>query len=132
MRVMVVEDDPLHRKMFQAWLTSAGFQTIMVSDERTAQGIAVEQEADIALVDIRLPHVSGLDIIEQLKGSAATADMPVVAVSVLSSRSDEEACFDAGADRFITKPASMRALTEAIVDMVDAGASSSQFVGLGE
>jgi DNA-binding response OmpR family regulator len=123
---MVVEDQPLHRKMFKAWLTSAGFQTIMVSDERTAQGVATEQSPDIALIDIRLPHISGLDIIERLKGTAATANIPVMAVTVLSTRSDEAACYAAGADHFMTKPTNMHLLTEAIVSLVGASASSTQ------
>lgn len=125
LRVMVVEDDPLHRKLYQAWLTGAGFQAIMVSDERDAQGVAAEQSPDIALVDIRLPHIGGLDIIEGLKASTATASIPVMAVTVLSSRSDEEACFAAGANRFMTKPTNMHALMNAIVDLVGARGPSS-------
>lgn len=125
LRVMVIEDDPLHRKLYEAWLKEAGFEAIIISDERAAQGVANEQRPDIALVDIRLPHISGLDIIESLKASAATASTPVMAVTVLSSRSDEEACFAAGADHFMTKPTNMHALTKAIVNLVGARAPSS-------
>ncbi len=98
----------------------------MVADERTAQGVATEKRPDIALVDIRLPHISGLHVIERLKGTAATASMPVMAVTVLCSRGDEEACFAAGADHFMTKPTNMHALTDAIAKLVEARAPSTQ------
>ena len=113
MRVMVVEDNPLLCKLYDAWLGNSGFHAIIVPDERAAQSVAIEERPDIALVDIRLPHISGLDIIEGLKRSEVTGDIPVMAVTVLSSRRDEEACMAAGADHFMTKPASMQKLTKA-------------------
>lgn len=113
-RVMVVEDDPQHRRLYKAWLELSGFQTIMVSDERTAQATAVEHQPDLALVDIRLPYISGLDIIRTIRSTADSKDIPVVAISVLSSREDEDACLAAGASCFLPKPISMRKLSDAI------------------
>ena len=101
-RVMIVEDDPLHCKLYEAWLTSAGYHAVMVPDEREAQSVATEQQPDVAVVDIRLPYISGLDVIESLKVSPLTGRTPVMAVTVLSSRQDEEACVAAGADHFLT------------------------------
>ena len=115
LRVMVVEDNLLHCKLYEAWLTGAGFQAIIVPDERKAQNVAINEKPDVAVVDVRLPHISGLDIIEGLKVSPLTRKTPVMAVTVLSSRQDEEACLAAGADHFMTKPVSMHLLTKAIM-----------------
>ena len=122
-RVMVVEDDAKHRQLFAAWLELAGFETIMVSDERTAQATVAAQRPDVALIDIRMPHISGLDVIGGIRSTTSGRLLPIVAISVLSSREDEEACLAAGADHFLKKPARMHELVTAIRDAASGLAS---------
>ena len=123
-QVMVVEDDARHRRLFAAWLDLAGFNVLLVSDGRTALATAAERRPDVALVDIRLPHISGLDVIVGIKSAAKGRLLPVVAISVLSSREDEEACLAAGADRFLRKPVRMQDLVAAVRTVVSGPASS--------
>ncbi|MBB5712136.1 response regulator [Sphingomonas xinjiangensis] len=112
---MVVEDDPLHLKLYESWLTHAGHYPIMVADERNAETVAAKHHPDVAIIDVRLPHINGIDLIRSLKRGNATATLPIVAVTVLSDWHDEEACVAAGADCFMSKPVSIFKLTDTIL-----------------
>ena len=102
--ILLVEDTPSHRKLYASWLQIGGYDAHVLDDERDAQRFAEDIRPDAIIVDIRLPHVSGLDVIERLKSSAATRTIPVMALTVLNSVQDEDACMAAGADVFVTKP----------------------------
>ena len=103
-RIMLVEDDPSHRKLYSSWLKIGGYDPRVVDDERGALVAAETIEPAAIIVDIRLPNVSGLDVIETLKGAPATRAIPVMALTVLQSQHDMEACYAAGADAFVSKP----------------------------
>lgn len=102
--IMLVEDTPSHRKLYTSWLGIGGYEACVCEDEREAQSCAEQMRPDAIIVDIRLPNVSGLDVIEGLKTSAATRTIPVMALTVLGTKQDREACLAAGADAFVTKP----------------------------
>lgn len=101
---MLVEDTASHRKLYASWLQIGGYDAHVLVDEREAQHCAETMQPAAIIVDIRLPNISGLDVIEALKSSAATRAIPVMALTVLDSAHDKEACLAAGADAFVTKP----------------------------
>lgn len=101
---MLVEDTASHRKLYASWLHIGGYDAHVLSDERDAQRCAESIQPAAIIVDIRLPNISGLDVIEGLKASAMTRSIPVMALTVLDSPQDKEACLAAGADAFVTKP----------------------------
>ena len=103
-RIMLVEDDPSHRKLYSSWLKIGGYDPRVIDDERGALDAAATIAPDAIIVDIRLPNVSGLDVIETLKGAPATRAIPVMALTVLQSQHDMDACYAAGADAFVSKP----------------------------
>ncbi len=101
---MLVEDTPSHRKLYASWLRIGGYEPHVLSDERGAQRAAEDLRPAAIIVDIRLPNISGLDVIGGLKAEERTRSIPVMALTVLGSRTDEAACLAAGADVFVTKP----------------------------
>lgn len=112
--VLLIEDNVLHRKLFATWIEQGGLRPLLVSDERLAYGEAVAQQPDAIITDIRLPYVDGRDIIRRLKASPLTQHIPIMAITVLSSRKDEESCRSAGADVFVTKTIRMAAFIEKV------------------
>lgn len=102
--ILLVEDTASHRKLYASWLTIGGYEPHVLADERTAQRAAEELRPAAIIVDIRLPNISGLDVIEGLKADARTRAIPVMALTVLDSPADKDACLAAGADVFVTKP----------------------------
>ncbi|WP_028056828.1 response regulator transcription factor [Sphingomonas phyllosphaerae] len=102
--IMLVEDTASHRKLYASWLKIGGYDPHVLGDERVAQRMAEELRPAAIIVDIRLPNISGLDVIEGLKADERTRAIPVMALTVLDSATDKDACLAAGADVFVTKP----------------------------
>ncbi|MDR6786917.1 DNA-binding response OmpR family regulator [Sphingomonas sp. BE138] len=117
--IMLVEDTASHRKLYASWLRIGGYDPHVLTDERTAQAVAEELNPAAIIVDIRLPNVSGLDVIEGLKTATSTRAIPVMALTVLDSPTDRSACLAAGADVFVTKPDHIATFLDRIAALLD-------------
>ena len=106
-RVLVVEDNELNLKLFCDLLRAHEFETEPVRDGREAVAKARAFEPDLIVMDIQLPHVSGLELIEQIKGDEALKRTPIMAVTAYAGREDEDRIRSAGADAFVSKPMSV-------------------------
>lgn len=104
-KVLVVDDDPLSVMLIEETLIEAGYKSVITcEDPREAVGLFLDNQSDIILLDINMPHLSGYDILELIRKAAPSRFVPVI---VLTSQSDNEARFkalDLGAMDFITKP----------------------------
>ena len=106
-RVLVVEDNELNLKLFCDLLRAHEFETEPVRDGREAVEKARAFTPDLIVMDIQLPHVSGLELIEQIKGDEALGRTPIMAVTAYAGREDEDRIRAAGADSFVSKPISV-------------------------
>jgi CheY-like chemotaxis protein len=72
-------------------------------------------------MDIQMPHMDGLTAIRQIRISTdpAVAQTPIIALTALAMRGDRERCLSAGADEYLSKPFTMRALAEMIRTLLD-------------
>lgn len=120
-RIMLVEDTASHRKLYASWLRIGGYDPHVLADERTVQETAGQVRPAAIIVDIRLPNVSGLDVIEGLKSDERTRAIPVMALTVLDSATDRQACLAAGADVFVTKPDRIATFLDRIAALLDQG-----------
>ncbi|AVZ73542.1 response regulator [Streptomyces lunaelactis] len=109
--VLVADDDVDIRDLVTFKLTQAGHEVIAVEDGPSALAAARENHVDIALLDIRMPGMSGLDVCRELRASPATELLPVILLTARSQEGDVETGFAAGADDYIIKPFSPRELT---------------------
>lgn len=100
---LLVENSVLHRKLFSIWLELSGYRVHAVADERLALVEAMTLAPTLAVIDILLPDIDGRDIIRSLRRNSQTCNIPIMALSVLSSIQDEETCYAAGADVFYQK-----------------------------
>ncbi|MBV9824695.1 MAG: response regulator transcription factor [Alphaproteobacteria bacterium] len=102
LRVLVIEDDPAIRRFLRTSLTAQGYLVTDAEDGTAGLGQLRRSAVDILVLDLGLPDINGLDIIERVRGQGSA--IPIV---VLSSRSDEAGkvkALDLGADDYITKP----------------------------
>ena len=106
-RILVVEDNDLNRKLFCDVLKANGHEVVPVADGRNVVATAQRFVPDLVIMDIQLPHVSGIDLIGQLKADAALAGVPVLAVTAYVGKGDEERIRDAGAADYLAKPVSI-------------------------
>ncbi|MET4666649.1 two-component system cell cycle response regulator DivK [Sphingomonas sp. PvP056] len=117
-RVLVVEDNELNLKLFCDLLEAHEYVTEGVRDGREAVVSARAFQPDLIVMDIQLPHVSGYDLILQLKADSALREIPVMAVTAYSGREDEERIRTAGADAYVSKPISLVRFVDAVAALL--------------
>ena len=106
-RVLVVEDNELNLKLFCDLLRAHGHDTEGVRDGREALARAREFQPELIVMDIQLPHVSGLELIEALKRDPELKVVPVMAVTAYAGKGDEARIRAAGAEAYVSKPISV-------------------------
>ena len=107
-RVLVVEDNAANMTLATFLLESAGHAVIAATDAETGLTLALEEQPDIVLMDIQLPGMDGLQATALLKQDEATRRIPVIALTALAMKGDEERIRAAGCDGYIAKPLSYR------------------------
>ncbi len=85
-------------------LQSAGHTVLTATDAETGLTLARAEQPDLVLMDIQLPGIDGLEATAVLKRSAATRAIPVIALTALAMKGDEERIRAAGCDGYIAKP----------------------------
>lgn len=120
LRVLVADDHAANRLLLQGVLQKAGHRVMTVDDGEAALDALAEGEFDLALVDLHMPSLSGIDLLRQLRVMQAGAHIrtPVVVVSADASPDAAQACRDAGARAFITKPFTAGQLLDTIAGIV--------------
>jgi two-component system cell cycle response regulator DivK len=106
-RVLVVEDNELNLKLFCDLLRAHEHLAEPVRDGRDAVARARDFQPDLIVMDIQLPHVSGMELIEQMKADEALRSIPIMAVTAYAGRGDEEKIRGAGAEAYVSKPISV-------------------------
>jgi len=117
-RILVVEDNDLNRRLFCDVLKSQGFAVEPVADGRDALERARVFVPNLIIMDIQLPNVSGLDLIEAAKKDATLRAIPVLAVTAYAGKGDEERIRDAGAEGYLAKPVSIGPFMQAVRALV--------------
>ncbi len=102
--VLVVDDNDMNRSLLRALLERHGLRTIEASNAAEGLDLARRAKPAVVLMDLAMPGMDGFAAIETLKADPATAHLPVVAVTALALRRDEERARAAGADAYVTKP----------------------------
>jgi two-component system cell cycle response regulator DivK len=106
-RVLVVEDNELNLKLFCDLLRAHEYTTEPVRDGREAVERARAFGPDLIVMDIQLPYVSGLELIETCKADAELRAIPIMAVTAYAGKEDEDRVRAAGAEAYVSKPISL-------------------------
>jgi two-component system, cell cycle response regulator DivK len=106
--VLVVEDNPANMTLATFLLKSAGYAVLSATDAEAGLALARAEQPDLVLMDIQLPGMDGLQACAILKKDTATRDIPVIALTALAMKGDEERIRAAGCDGYIAKPLAYR------------------------
>ncbi|WP_432093326.1 response regulator transcription factor [Streptomyces sp. bgisy100] len=112
--VLVADDDADIRDLVTFKLTQSGHAVVSVEDGPSALAAAREDGVSIALLDIRMPGMSGLDVCRELRSAPETSSLPIILLTARSQEGDVETGFAAGADDYIVKPFSPRELASRV------------------
>jgi CheY-like chemotaxis protein len=105
-KLLLVDDSKAIRLANQRALERAGYEVICAEDGEAALSIAQAQPVDLILLDLMLPKIGGIEVLQRLKGEARTAAIPVVVLSGLSEKNSYK-LIEAGAEAYLEKSSLM-------------------------
>ena len=103
-RILVVDDEPQILRALAANLRARGYAVDLAGTGEAALTLAQQHRPDAVILDLGLPGMDGLEVIEGLRG---WTDVPIVVLSVREREAEKVAALDAGADDYVTKPFGM-------------------------
>ena len=117
--ILIVEDDDLNLKVFDDLLQAEGYYTLKNKNGINVPTILEKEHPDLVLMDIKLPNDSGFDIIKEIKSQKKISNIPIIAVTALSTRGDKKKILASGFDEFINKPMSINKLLKTIKHFIE-------------
>jgi len=102
--ILIVEDNPANMSLAVFLVESAGHTVLTATDAEAGLRLAHDEHPALILMDIQLPHMDGLQATVLLKHDEATHAIPVIALTALAMKGDEERIRAAGCDGYIAKP----------------------------
>jgi len=116
LNILLAEDNPVNCKYAIALLEKWGHRVTLATNGREAIARALEQRFDVALVDVQMPEVGGLDVARRIRSEEAATGhrLPIIALTARAMKGDREECLEAGMDEYVSKPIKAEALRAAI------------------
>ncbi len=112
--VLIVEDEVKNQKLFKDVLEKVGYKTIIAVNGEQGVQLALKEQPGLILMDMQMPVKDGLEATREIKANPLTNKIPVVALTALAMRGDEERIRAAGCDDYISKPVQIRALIDKV------------------
>ncbi|MFI0416263.1 MAG: ATP-binding protein [Candidatus Thiodiazotropha sp.] len=115
LKILVAEDTAVNRLILSEMLTKAGYQVELVEDGHSALEKFEDCEFDLAILDMQMPRIGGLDVIREYKsGYGLIRDIPFIVLTANISKDAEQQCREAGADVYLQKPIDISLLLKEI------------------
>jgi len=106
--ILIVEDNEKNMKLVRDVLQVKGYQTLEAGTAEDGIRLANERKPDLVLMDIQLPGMNGIEALGVLRADAATAEIPVIAVTASVMQQDRKLITEAGFDGYIGKPINLK------------------------
>jgi len=104
-RILIVDDEQAMVRLLELLLEQVGYTNLRsTTDPREVLECCAEFQPDLILLDLRLPHLDGVQVLKQLEGRRADLYLPVLVLTADVSRESRRAALEAGASDFVTKP----------------------------
>ncbi|MCB1786535.1 MAG: response regulator [Chromatiaceae bacterium] len=114
--LLVAEDDDINAKLIESLLRKAGCRVTLVKDGRAALEAATAGHFDLAFIDLRMPHMDGIDFTKAYRAQEVPGThLPIVALTANAAEDVRAECMRAGMDDFVTKPVDPQLLQELIL-----------------
>lgn len=108
--ILVVDDEPAIRDMISTALDVAGYDCLQAENAQQAHGMIIDDKPDLVLLDWMMPGTSGIELIRRLQRDELTNNVPVIMLTAKAAEDNMVQGLEVGADDYITKPFSPRAL----------------------
>lgn len=112
--VLLAEDNFINSEMIFEYLGALGYQVIIAQNGEEVLEKAWKIQPDIILMDIQMPKLDGLEATRLLRTDPRFASTPIIALTALAMLGDRERCLEAGVNEYLTKPVSLKKLSEIV------------------
>ncbi|MEK7569140.1 MAG: response regulator [Patescibacteria group bacterium] len=102
-KVMIVEDDEHISKVYEIKLAKEGMQTLLARDGEEAVAMIASEKPDLIILDLMLPKKDGFGVLEDIKKVPELAGIPVIVLSNLGQKTDQDRALGMGANEYLVK-----------------------------
>jgi CheY-like chemotaxis protein len=117
--VLVADDDEDILALVKAVLERSGHEVMTAGDGVEALALVRDRRPDLAVLDVSMPELDGLEVLRRLREDEATSELPVVLLSARAQEADVARGFAAGASAYIRKPFSPNELSERVGELIE-------------
>lgn len=117
--ILLVDDEPHVLEVLRVTLEDLGFSLLEAGDGPKALSLAKSEKPDLVILDVMLPSMSGLEVCKSMRQADGAEKIPVILLTARSGEDDERAGYEAGADRYLTKPFSPLTLLTEVVKLLN-------------
>ena len=117
--ILLAEDNMANILTIGDYLESHGYQVVVAHNGLEAIEKAGEIQPNIILMDIQMPMLNGMEAISRLRADSRFESTPIIALTALAMPGDRERCLEAGANEYMSKPVSLKALIEKIRELLN-------------
>jgi CheY-like chemotaxis protein len=116
--ILIVEDYPVTQRVLSLTLKNNGYEAVVAGNGLEALERLAETQVDLALVDIAMPEMDGIELLRHLRGDARYQNLPVIMLTASGQDDDRSMALEIGANGFLSKPASSRELIDAVSQLI--------------
>ena len=104
-KILIVDDEPINVKLVRKYLVLEGYHNFVLStDSREVMSLIEREEPDLVLLDVMMPHVSGLDILSAIRASEKWRHLPVIILTAASDQNTKRRANELAVNDFLGKP----------------------------
>ena len=116
--VVIIEDEPFIIEALTFLLENEGLDVRSISDGANAKDFIIKSKPNLVILDIMLPNVSGMKILEDIRSMDEISNLPVLMLTAKGQKKDRRAAEEAGVSKFMTKPFDNQELIENVKAMI--------------
>jgi CheY-like chemotaxis protein len=125
-RILIVDDERQNRTLLEVMLEPEGYVVESADSGENALAMVAHCAPHLILLDVMMPGMNGYVVASRLKANPATRDIPIILLSSLDDRNSRAHGLGAGADAFLSKPASRQELTQLVREQLRLGGEASR------
>lgn len=117
-QILVVDDYVVSQRVFSTIIRKAGHDVLLAGDGREALDIIGQGGVDLVLLDIAMPDIDGITVLRRVRANPSTRGLPIVMITASGDDQLQAEAREAGANAFLTKPASSAQLTDVLESLL--------------
>ena len=116
--ILLAEDNEANITTVSSYLMAKGYRVMIARDGLEAVDMAMTADPALILMDIQMPVMDGLEAMRNIRTTSIPVNLPIIALTALAMDNDCERCLEAGADRYVSKPVTLRKLVLMIEELL--------------